>query len=287
MNKQDIKQQENNNLIEIIDQSGVELGIKTIIDKNSALLPKDVATERIINSAGFYISHNEKLMKLPKQGKLDMLYGVLKEAMLGCESGTDFDIIPYKDKPVIIRKKEGWYKIIDLIKPAEIIRFTNNVIFKGDEFNFNPVTEELHHISKVSSDKYDDIEGAYAYIKFANGFEKTIYMSKKDLDSIKKVSPSADTSFSPWVTMPVKMVKTKVVKELAKELYTLYGGRLNAALGQAVESDETSVKEVDINGNVQNDKTIYDVPAEEKSFEQELDEMEKEEPTEVNIEDLK
>lgn len=287
MNKQDIKQQENNNLIEIIDQSGVEKGIERIIEKNSALLPKDVATERIINSAGFYISHNEKLMQLDKQGKLDMLYGVLKEAMLGCETGTDFDIIPYKGKPVVIRKKEGWYKIIDLIKPAEIVRFTNNVIFKGDDFSFNPVTEELHHISKSTSSKYEDIIGAYAYIKFANGFEKTLFMSKDELDSIKRVSPSATTSFSPWVTMPVKMVKTKVVKELAKELFTLFGGRLNKALGQAVESDETSVKEIDINGNVQNDKTLYDVPSEEKSFEQELDEMEKEEPTEINIEDLK
>lgn len=258
MNKQDIKQQQNNNLIEVIDQSGVEKGIETIINKNSALLPKNVATERIVNSAGFYISHNEKLMNLPKQGKLDMLYGVLKEAMLGCESGTDFDIIPYKDKPVIIRKKEGWYKIIDLIKPAEIIRFTNNVIFKGDEFNFNPVTEELHHISKVSSDKYDDIEGAYAYIKFANGFEKTIYMSKKDLDSIKKVSPSADTSFSPWVTMPVKMVKTKVVKELAKELFTLFSGRVNSTLSQAIDSDEQVVSKVDNKGYIVNDATIYE-----------------------------
>lgn len=269
MNKEDIKNQENNDLIRIADQNGVETAIERLINKNASLLPKDVATQRIVNSAGFYISHRKDLMDLGRDGKLDMLYGVLKEAMVGCEAGTDFDIIPFKGKPVISRKKEGWYKIIDLIKPAEIIRFTNNVIFRGDEYSFNPVTEELTHIPKVTSDKYDDIVGAYAYIKFENGFEKTIFMTKKDLDAIKRVSPSANSTYSPWVSMPVKMVKTKVVKELAKELNILFGGRVNHALSQAVESDEISVKEVDVNGNIENDKGIYDTNSDEKESEKE------------------
>lgn len=280
MNKEDIKKEENNDLIKIADQSGVETAIETLINKNASLLPKDVATQRIVNSAGFYISHRKDLMDLGRDGKLDMLYGVLKEAMVGCEAGTDFDIIPFKGKPVISRKKEGWYKIIDLIKPAEIIRFTNNVIFRGDEYSFNPVTEELTHIPKVTSDRYDDIVGAYAYIKFANGFEKTIFMTKKDLDAIKRVSPSANSTYSPWVSMPVKMVKTKVVKELAKELNILFGGRVNHALSQAVESDEISVKEVDVNGNIENDKGIYDTNSDEKESEKE---PEQEQPKENKV----
>lgn len=290
MNKEDIKNQENNDLIKIADQSGVETAIETLINKNASLLPKDVATQRIVNSAGFYISHRKDLMDLGRDGKLDMLYGVLKEAMVGCEAGTDFDIIPFKGKPVISRKKEGWYKIIDLIKPAEIIRFTNNVIFRGDEYSFNPVTEELTHIPKVTSDRYDDIVGAYAYIKFENGFEKTIFMTKKDLDAIKRVSPSANSTYSPWVSMPVKMVKTKVVKELAKELNTLFGGRVNHALSQAVESDEISVKEVDVNGNIENDKEIYDtksdeiIPEQETSQEKKTDENNQ---VEITLDDVK
>lgn len=280
MNKEDIKNQENNDLIRIADQNGVETAIERLINKNASLLPKDVATQRIVNSAGFYISHRKDLMDLGRDGKLDMLYGVLKEAMVGCEAGTDFDIIPFKGKPVICRKKEGWYKIIDLIKPAEIIRFTNNVIFRGDEYSFNPVTEELTHIPKVTSDRYDDIVGAYAYIKFENGFEKTIFMTKKDLDAIKRVSPSANSTYSPWVSMPVKMVKTKVVKELAKELNILFGGRVNHALSQAVESDEISVKEVDVNGNIENDKGIYDTNSDEKESEKE---PEQEQPKENKV----
>lgn len=290
MNKEDIKNQENNDLIRIADQNGVETAIERLINKNASLLPKDVATQRIVNSAGFYISHRKDLMDLGRDGKLDMLYGVLKEAMVGCEAGTDFDIIPFKGKPVISRKKEGWYKIIDLIKPAEIIRFTNNVIFRGDEYSFNPVTEELTHIPKVTSDKYDDIVGAYAYIKFENGFEKTIFMTKKDLDAIKRVSPSANSTYSPWVSMPVKMVKTKVVKELAKELNILFGGRVNHALSQAVESDEISVKEVDVNGNIENDKEIYDTKSDEIIPEQETPQEKKTDENsqvEITLDDVK
>lgn len=256
-NKNSLVKNEEENYIKIIDQSGIENAIGKLVLKNNSLLPNNVAIERIKNSAGFYIANREDLMQMDNKSKMQMLYGVLKEAMVGCEAGTDYDVIPFKGKPVVIRKKEGWFKVIDLIKPAEIVRFTNNVVFKGDEFSFNPVTEELKHIPKITSDKYDDIEGAYAYIKFANGFEKTIYMSKKDIDSIKKVSPSANTTFSPWASMPIKMVKTKVVKELAKELFTLFGGRINNALGQAIDSDEISVSKVDSKGYVVNETEIY------------------------------
>ena len=255
--KNDLIKTEEENYIKVIDQSGIENAIGKLVLKNNSLLPNNIAVERIKNSAGFYIANREDLMQMDNKSKMQMLYGVLKEAMCGCEAGTDYDIIPFKGKPVVIRKKEGWFKVIDLIKPAEIVRFTNNVVFKGDEFSFNPVTEELKHIPITISDKYDDIEGAYAYIKFSNDFEKTIYMSKKDIDSIKRVSPSANTTFSPWTSMPVKMVKTKVVKELAKELFVLFGGRINGVLSQAIESDEISVSQVDSKGYIVNETEMY------------------------------
>ena len=270
--KNELIQKQDDKYVEIINQTGVESAIEKIIMNNNSLLPSNVAIDRIKNSAGFYISNREDLMKLDRNGKLSMLYGVLKEAMVGCEAGTDYDIIPFKNKPTIIRKKEGWFKIIDMIKPAEIVRFTNNVVFKGDEFEYNPVTEDIKHTPKVTSDKYEDIEYAYAYIRFANGFEKTVVMSKKDLDTIKKVSPSAGTSFSPWQSMPIKMVKTKVVKELAKELFTLFSGRVNSALSQAIDSDEQVVSRVDNRGYVVNDATIYEEKEEPKTIS--LDEVE-------------
>ena len=259
MNKQDIQKQEEQGLIALVDQSGVELAMDKLMGKNNSLLPSNVAVERIKNSAGFYISNREDLMGLPQKEKLSMLYGVLKEAMVGCEAGVDYDIVPFKNKPVVCRKKEGWYKIIDLIKPAEIVRFTTNVIIKGDNYKYNPVTEELHHEMLTTSDKYEDIVASYAYIKFANGFEKTVFMTKKDLDAIRKVSPSASSAYSPWTTQTMKMVKTKTVKELAKELFTLFSSKVNSTLARAIDSDEEAVEKLDSRGNVIEDKTVYEV----------------------------
>lgn len=255
--KNDLMVKEEEGYIKLIDQTGVENAIENLVMKNNSLLPNNVAVERIKSSAGFYISNREDLMNLDKTAKMQMLYGVLKEAMVGCEAGADYDIVPFKGKPVFSRKKEGWFKIIDMIKPSEIVRFTNNVVFNGDEFEYNPVTEDIKHTPKVTSDKYEDITYSYAYIRFANGFEKTVVLSKKDLDSIKKVSPSANSTFSPWVSMPVKMVKTKTVKELAKELFTLFSGRVNTVLSEAINSDEISVKRVDNKGYIVNEDSIY------------------------------
>lgn len=257
MEKKDLKEVENNNLIEIVDKSGVETAVGKLVEQNGSLIPNTIMAERIKNSAGFYISNREDLMKLGRDGKLQMLYGVLKEAMVGCEAGTDYDIIPFKGKPTIIRNKNGYFKIINMVKPSNIVRFNSNVVFKGDTFKFDPVTEKLEHEPKVTSDKYEDIEYAYAYIKFADGFEKTVVMSKKDLDTIKKVSPSASTDYSPWKTQPVRMVKTKVTKELAKELLTLFSGNLTANMVNAINSDEQVVSDVDKQGHIINDNTIY------------------------------
>lgn len=259
MNKQEIEKQEEQGLIALVDQSGVELAIDKLINKNNSLLPSNVAVERIKNSAGFYISNRKDLMELPNNEKLSMLYGVLKEAMMGCEAGIDYDIVPFKNKPVVCRKKEGWFKVLDMIKPAEIVRFTTNVIVKGDNYKYNPVTEELYHEMLTTSDKYEDIVASYAYIKFANGFEKTVFMTKKDLDAIRKVSPSASTAYSPWTTQPMKMVKTKTVKELAKELFTLFSAKVNSTLARAIDSDEEAVSKLDSKGNVIEDKTVYEV----------------------------
>lgn len=261
--KNELIKKEEANYIEIVNQAGVENAIEKLILNNNALLPKNVAVERIKNSAGFYISNREDLMKLDNKGKMQTLYGVLKEAILGLESGTDYDIIAYAGKPVIQRKDTGWYKILDLVKPADIVRLSSNIVQKGDDFEFNPVTEEIRHtMVGERTNKYDDIIGSYAYIKFANGFEKTIFLSKAELDAIKNTSPSSKSEYSPWQKFPTKMVNTKTLKELAKRLFVIFGGKLTSSIANAINSDEQVVDYVDNKGFIQNDNTIYDAKVE-------------------------
>lgn len=291
MNNKVQKAGNKNNLVEITDQSGVELAVARLVASNESLLPNNAMIERIKNSAGFYIVNSKnKLMELTPQNKMKMLYGVLKEAMVGCEAGTDFDIVPFKGEPTIIRNKNGWFKIIDLIKPAEIIRFTTNVIIKGDEYTFDPVTEELEHsMIPERSQKYEDVVGTYAYIRFKNGFEKTVFMSKSDLDLIKDISPSGKSEYSPWNSNSLKMVQTKVTKELAKGLFTLFSGRVNSIIANAIENDENVVTNINEKGYITiSDKTYgkKEIINQDEPIEEVEAEFEEVENTVVNINEL-
>ena len=266
MNKDELIKKEESNYVEVINQSGIENAIEKLILKNNALLPNNVIVERIKNSAGFYISNREDLMKLDGKGKMQTLYGVLKEAILGLEAGTDYDIIAYGGKPIIQRKDTGWFKCLDLIKPADIVRINSNIVQKGDDFEFNPVTEEIKHtMIGERTNKYEDIVGSYAYVKFSNNFEKTIYLSKAELDAIKNTSPSSKSEYSPWTKFPTKMVNTKTMKELAKRLFVIFGGKLTSNIANAMNSDEQVVDYVDSNGNLKNDDSIYEASYEEKT----------------------
>ena len=77
-NKNDLIVKQEENYVKLIDQTGVESAIEKLVLKNNSLLPTNVAVERIKNSAGFYISNREDLMKLDNYSKMQMLYGVLK-----------------------------------------------------------------------------------------------------------------------------------------------------------------------------------------------------------------
>lgn len=80
--KNELVKKEEENYIQIIDQSGIENAIGKLVLKNNSLLPSNIAVERIKNSAGFYIANREDLMKMDGTSKMQMLYGVLKEAMV-------------------------------------------------------------------------------------------------------------------------------------------------------------------------------------------------------------
>lgn len=254
MTKQELLQANENDIVVITNQQGVEEGMRRIIQRNMSLLPKTVETERIITSAGFYISNRNDLLALDNSGKLKMLYGILKEAIVGNIAGEDFDIIVYGNKPFMSRTREGWYRIIELVKPAEIVKFVVNVATTGDEISYNPATETLkHEMHGERKQTYDDIIGAYAYIKFANKFEKTVYMTKSDLDFLKSKSPSANGSkphLSPWNSNSIRMVKTKVAKELAKELYSLFKGKLNRHIQQVAMIDDAPISRITSDGCV-------------------------------------
>lgn len=85
--------------------------------------------------------------------------------------------------------------------------------------------------------------------------------------------------------MPVKMVKTKCVKEMAKELFTLFSGKVNSVLAQAIDSDENSVSNINKNGYIENEKIIYSNEYDTEPIEQN-EVQEGSEVTQVNLDEI-
>ena len=154
MNKQDIEKQEEQGLIALVDQSGVELAMDKLMGKNNSLLPSNVAVERIKNSAGFYISNREDLMALPQKEKLSMLYGVLKEAMVGCEAGVDYDIVPFKNKYYVVKNSEDFVSYITELTEVDINGDLINVKFTN-VFGTNEEITKYMNNEKVSLNTYE------------------------------------------------------------------------------------------------------------------------------------
>ena len=118
-------------------------------------------------------------------------------------------------------------------------------------------------------------------------------MIRKETAAIQKVSPSGSSSYSPWNTFPTKMVKTKCVKEMAKELFTLFSGKVNSVLAQAISNDENSVESIDKKGNIKNDSFIYSEDYDSEIVEQDeiiedaqMSETKIEDEEQVNIDEI-
>lgn len=147
---------------------------------------------------------------------------------------------------------------------------------EGEFRGFNPLTGEIILGEKIS----DDIVGYVAHMKLVNGFEKTIFMSKAEMEAhAEKYSQSysydkrTGKSSSPWSTNFDGMAAKTVLKKLLRTW-----GTLNTNLMTAIEGDQSVVDKdtftyVDNGGNVQKRDEIL-LPEEQPAVDAETGEVE-------------
>lgn len=137
-------------------------------------------------------------------------------------------------------------------------------IREGELRGFNPVTGEPITGEKIS----DEVVGYVAYMRLTNGFEKTLYMSKAELEAhAEKYSQSykydknSGKATSPWSTNFDAMASKTVLKKLLNAW-----GVLSTDMAIAIQSDQSVVDKntfeyVDNGSHVQPREAIY-VPEE-------------------------
>lgn len=190
-------------------------------------------------------------------------------------------IVPYNTKEGNLHVKKAQFQMgyrgyIQLAMRTGQYKTINAIeIYKGEIKRVNRLTGEIEFNDDEDSIDRDTVVGYMAYFKLLNGFEKTLYMTKEEMEKhAKKYSQSYSSSkkwvvdSSLWTTDFDGMAIKTVIKRLLSKYGILSVEMQNAITNdQAVMNNEGNPEYVDnqvreeINQNA-NKKTI-DIPQED------------------------
>jgi recombination protein RecT len=220
------------------DQSPKELALQKI-DKLKVALNEDFVQNQLKsslaeNSGAFSASvielftSEKALMDLdPKMVIMQAMKAAVLKLPINKSLGFAW-IVPYKGVPQF---QIGYKGLIQLALRTGEYRFINtSEVFEGEFKTANKLTGEFDLTGKQTSEV---VVGYFAYIELMNGFSKTLYMTKAQVEAhAKKYSASYSFPSSPWKTEFNAMAKKTVIRNLL----THYG-YLSVEMANAIESD--------------------------------------------------
>lgn len=122
--------------------------------------------------------------------------------------------------------RTGQYKAINVVEIRE-----------GELISWNPLSEEVE--IDFTQRKSDKVIGYAGYFKLLNGFEKTVYWSKEDVEChAKKFSKTYSFKNGVWQTDFDSMAKKTVLRNLLSKW-----GILSIEMQKAYSADNNSVKD--------------------------------------------
>lgn len=148
-------------------------------------------------------------------------------------------VVPYKDKAqfqigykgfIQLALRTGQYKAINVVE-----------IRDGELISWNPLSEEVE--IDFTERKSNKVIGYAGYFKLLNGFEKTVYWSKEDMEAhAKKFSKTYNFKNSVWQTDFDSMAKKTVIRNLLSKW-----GILSIEMQKAYTADNNTIKESILN----------------------------------------
>ncbi|MCR1901619.1 recombinase RecT [Ligilactobacillus apodemi] len=158
-------------------------------------------------------------------------------------------LVPYKGKA---QAQIGYKGYIQLAQRSGQYRAMNAVaVHEGELISWNPLTEEVvfDPMKKVS----DTVIGYIGYFKLLNGFEKTVYWTKEQIEVHRQRFSKAGGN-SPWKSDFDAMAKKTVLKDLLTKW-----GPMSTQMAVAASKDEADPDPV----NIEADETTKDKQAED------------------------
>lgn len=167
-------------------------------------------------------------------------------------------VVPYKGVPQF---QIGYRGLIQLAMRSGIYRIINaDIVYAGEFKGRSKLTGEVDISGGKTS---DDVVGYFAHVEATNGFKKTLYMSKVEIEEHgKKYSQSYAKDTSPWK----KNFDQMALKTTLRLLLSKYG-LLSVEMASAMDSEEDSLSPAgqlteDITKNA--NKDFLDIEAHDK-----------------------
>ncbi len=120
-------------------------------------------------------------------------------------------IVPYKGAATLQIMRNGYVELA--LRSGQVVAIENELIYEGELVKADRFRGEYEF--DENQRKSNKVIGAMAYIKLANGFEKTVYWSReKCMEHGKKYSKTFGRDSSLWTTNPEAMMLKTVLKNL-------------------------------------------------------------------------
>ncbi len=186
-------------------------------------IPKHLTPERIIQTATTLIARTPELASCSSES---LLGAVLQCSILGFEPITALGqcyFVPFRNKKTgqtEVNFLIGYRGLIDLaMRSGRVKTIYSEVVFENDFFEYElGLNPKLVHVPAESA--RGKMKGVYAVMKLTNGGESFVYLSKTDIEQIKKLSQAGGSKFSPWNSdselVIAEMWKKSAIRRLLK-----------------------------------------------------------------------
>lgn len=224
--------QQSNSLKQVVNSPVIQKQFQSLMKENSSQFASSLIT----------LASNDPQLKDAEP--MSIISGAMQAAQLNLPLEKQFGfvyLIPFntKDKTTNkwVKKAQfilGYRGLIQLAQRSGQYRSINvGNIYKGELGSWNALSEELEY--NPENKESDDVIGYFGYFKLLNGFEKTVYWTKEQVEKhrIENNKAKNKTSLSGvWASNYDAMAQKTVLRSLISKW-----GILSVELQQAIVAD--------------------------------------------------
>lgn len=215
-----------------------QTNLDSMLQKGIKALPNDVNSDRLKLNALMYVANEPKLKELALSKPALVAQIVYNFIALGLDMmNRECYIIPFGDKPTIIRDYKGEEKLAKKYSIKPIKNIYSNVVRKNDEkYGFDDDGHFVHKFNPFDSDEQrGDIIGSYCKVVYDDGSVDIEFVNLDEIKRVKAVSKTAHQNDSPWNKWQESMFRKTAVKKMMKHIPLDFGKYVEPEQAQTVQ----------------------------------------------------